>query len=178
MCNLPLCLRSYSSQIANRSNIVDSGDETFHIHPVWALKANCEALWSVSGEPQPASSNICRATITTLQPRPALLPQPVAAFCITRVLLLLAFDITAPGRACLHLLYCFWWARVFRWWHLHPRNADMTWSVLLLLKQAEQAQVKKTPLCLNCFRNPTSTCATGSWRKHNSVKKPTDWMLP
>ena len=32
--------------------------------------------------------------------------------------------------------------------------------ILLLLKPAAQAQVGKTKLILNCFRNPTSTCAT------------------
>ena len=42
---------------------------------------------------------------------------------------------------------------------------------LLLLKPAAQAQVEKTKLVINCFRNPTGTWATKSWRKHNS------WML-
>ena len=37
----------------------------------------------------------------------------------------------------------------------------------------EQAQEGKTKLFINCFRNPTSTCATEIWRKHNSGKQPT-----
>ena len=32
--------------------------------------------------------------------------------------------------------------------------------LLLLLKPAAHAQVGKTKLFVNCFRNPTSTCAT------------------
>ena len=32
--------------------------------------------------------------------------------------------------------------------------------LLLLLKQAAQAQVRKTKLVINCLRNSTSTCAT------------------
>ena len=45
--------------------------------------------------------------------------------------------------------------------------------VLLLLKLAAQAQVEKTKLFINYFRNPTSTCATNNSRKHNSGKQPT-----
>ena len=35
-----------------------------------------------------------------------------------------------------------------------------TYYYLLLLKPAAQAQAGKTKLFINCFRNPTSTCAT------------------
>ena len=31
----------------------------------------------------------------------------------------------------------------------------------------------KTKLFMNCFRKPTSTCATEIWRKHKSGKQPT-----
>ena len=34
----------------------------------------------------------------------------------------------------------------------------------LLLKPAAQAQVEKTKLFINCFRNPTSTCAAENWK--------------
>ena len=37
--------------------------------------------------------------------------------------------------------------------------------LLLLLKPAAQAQVGKTKLFINCFRNPTSTCTTENWKK-------------
>ena len=49
--------------------------------------------------------------ITALQLHPALLHQPVAAFRVARALLLLAFNTTAPDRACLQLLDRFWCAR-------------------------------------------------------------------
>ena len=45
--------------------------------------------------------------------------------------------------------------------------------LLLLLKPAVQDQVGKRKLFINCLRNPTSTCATESWKKHNSWKQPT-----
>ena len=48
-----------------------------------------------------------------------------------------------------------------------------TYYLLLLLKPAAQALVRKTMLLLNCFHNATSTCATENWRKHNSGKQPT-----
>ena len=44
---------------------------------------------------------------------------------------------------------------------------------ILLLKPAAQAQVGKTKLSINCFRNSTSTCDTENWRKHNLRKQPT-----
>ena len=52
-----------------------------------------------------------------------------------------------------------------------PIHVTMQW--LLLLKPAAQAQVGKIKLFINCFRNPTSTCETKNWRKHNSGKQPT-----
>ena len=53
------------------------------------------------------------------------------------------------------------------------------WCVyqLLLLKPEAQAQVGKPKLFINCFRNPTSTCDTESWRKHNSGA-PNGWLYP
>ena len=42
--------------------------------------------------------------------------------------------------------------------------------LLLLVKPAAQAKVGKTKLFINCFRNPTSTCATENWTKHHSGK--------
>ena len=45
--------------------------------------------------------------------------------------------------------------------------------IILLLKPPAQAQVWKTKLFINCFRNHTSTCATENWRKHNSGEQPT-----
>ena len=45
--------------------------------------------------------------------------------------------------------------------------------LLLLLKPAAQAHVRKTKLFINWFRNSISTCATENSRKHNSGKKPT-----
>ena len=36
----------------------------------------------------------------------------------------------------------------------------------------------KTKLFINCFRNPTSTCATKNWRKHNSGKQLHPWNHP
>ena len=41
-------------------------------------------------------------------------------------------------------------------------------QLLLILKPAAQAQVGKTKLFINCFRNPTSTCVTKKRRKDNS----------
>ena len=37
---------------------------------------------------------------------------------------------------------------------------------------AAQVQVGKTELLINCFRNPTNTCATENWRKFNSGRQP------
>ena len=45
--------------------------------------------------------------------------------------------------------------------------------LLLLLKPTPQAHEGKTKLFINCFRNPTITCATENWRNHNSGKQPT-----
>ena len=42
--------------------------------------------------------------------------------------------------------------------------------ILLLLKPTSQAQVGKTKF-IDFFHNPTSTCATEKWRKHNSGKQ-------
>ena len=47
-----------------------------------------------------------------------------------------------------------------------------TCLLLLLLKTAAQAKVGKTILFIICFRNPTSTCSSEYWRKHNSEKHP------
>ena len=57
-------------------------------------------------------------------------------------------------------------------------HLDFQWLLSLLLKTAAQVQVGKTKLFINCFRNPTSTCATENWRKNYSWKQPTvDCML-
>ena len=50
--------------------------------------------------------------------------------------------------------------------------------LLLLLKTTPQAQVEKTTFFIRCFRNPTSTCVTVNWRKHNSGKQPTVDCIP
>ena len=44
--------------------------------------------------------------------------------------------------------------------------------LLLFLKLAPPASVSKTKSFINCFRNPSSTCATENW-KHNSGKQRT-----
>ena len=48
-----------------------------------------------------------------------------------------------------------------------------TCVLLLLLKPAAHARERKTKLFINCFRHPIRTCATETWRKHNSRKQPT-----
>ena len=47
-----------------------------------------------------------------------------------------------------------------------------SWYIFLLLRPAEQANVGKTKLFINCFCNPASTCATKNCTKHNSGKQP------
>ena len=43
--------------------------------------------------------------------------------------------------------------------------------LLLLLKPAEQAQVGKTELFINWFRNPKSTYSTENWKKTQRSKQ-------
>ena len=42
--------------------------------------------------------------------------------------------------------------------------------IIIIINPAAQAQVGKTKLFINCFRNPTSTSVTEKWGKHNSCK--------
>ena len=53
------------------------------------------------------------------------------------------------------------------------KNEIMIFILVLLLKPVVGAKVGKTKLFINCFRNPTSTCATENCKKHNSGNQPT-----
>ena len=51
-------------------------------------------------------------------------------------------------------------------------------GIIIIIKTSSTGTSGKTKLFINCFRNPTSTCATENWRKHYSGKQPTvDWYF-
>ena len=70
-----------------------------------------------------------------------------------------------------------------RWGQYSPFSMVPLWNLLfllllllLLLKPAAQAQVGKTKLFINCFRNRTSTCATENWRETQLMEVANGWL--
>ena len=71
---------------------------------------------------------------------------------------------------------CQWWGLGSSDWLCMASYQPFT-LLLLVVKPAAQTKVGKTKLHINCFRNPTSTCARENW-KTELGEATNGWLLP